>query len=125
MFEQLTKITVDVFRAVLGASAASAGTFRILITAKVGNEEKPMLLVGNAHGQIEDGHIIAIFNPDEAILGKVIADCAYAPGSLKEKISGKCDAMIELWVDAYKTDGVSEISRYKSTEQKPAKFIIK
>jgi hypothetical protein len=125
MIEQLTKIAVDIFKAVLSTSAESGGTFRILITAKIAEEDKPVLLVGNAHSRVEDGHVIAILNPDEAILEKIVAGCSYAQGLLIEEVSGKCDAMVELWVDAYKADGVSQISKYKTRELKPAKFVIK
>src|SRR5688572_6741997 len=100
MFEDLTRIAVDVFKIILRSSAESGGTFRVLITAKVGNEEKPLLLVGNAHGHIEDGHVIAVWNPDRTILEKVEGGVAYASGLLKELVSGNCDAMLELWIDA-------------------------
>ena len=127
MFDKLTKIAVDIFKVVLISSAENGGTFRILITAKVveEEEEKPLLLVGNAHSRIEDGHVIAVFNPDQEILKSLVAGCAYAPGLLKQEVSGKCDAMIELWIDAYKTDGVSKISKYQARQPKPAKFEVR
>ena len=43
---------------------------------------------------------------------------------LKDIVGGKCDAMLDLWIDAYKKDSVSEISSYKSRTPKDAKFKI-
>jgi len=58
-------------------------------------------------------------------LDQVIAGCSYPNDILKEIVSGNCDAMLELWIDAYKKDGVIELSRYKARKPKPAKFSIK
>lgn len=125
MIQQLTDIAVGIFRPVLSVSAESGGTFRILITARVNGEEKPLLLIGNAHSRIEDGHVIAVLNPDAAIVEKLIAGCAYSASLLKSEVAGKCDGMVHLWIDAYKNDGVSEISRYKAKTPKPPKFEIR
>lgn len=125
MHEELKKTAVSVFDSVLKASAAHGGTFRLLITAKVGETEKPLLLIGNAHSDVEDGHVISILNPDESLLAEVDAGCAYSSDRLKEIVGGKCDAMLELWIDAYKKEGVSELSRYKAREPKAAKFSIR
>jgi hydroxyethylthiazole kinase-like sugar kinase family protein len=124
MLDEMKKIAVNIFSNILPLSAAHHGTFRLLITAKIAGAEKPILIVGNAHSDVEDGHIIAVLNPDEDILNKIVAGCAYG-GLLKNIVSGKCDAMLDLWVDAYKTDGVSELSSYKAREPKPAKFTIR
>jgi hypothetical protein len=79
MHEEMKKISVSIFDSVLKVSAAHGGTFRILITAKIDGIEKPLLLVGNAHSDVEDGHIISVLNPDQNLLDQVIAGCAY-PG---------------------------------------------
>ncbi len=86
--------------------------------------EKPLLVVGNAHGQVEDGHVIAILNPAEelAVSSKVAAGTAYPTGFLKEVVSGRCDAMVELWIDAYKENKVSRIESYVSRSPQPAPF---
>ncbi|MGE0086574.1 MAG: hypothetical protein AB7S75_19375 [Desulfococcaceae bacterium] len=83
------------------------------------------LIVGNAHREVEDGHCIAIINPDESLLTQVVAGCAYTGDTLKNIVKGKCDLMIEIWIDVYKKDGVSEISRYQSRNMEPAKFTVK
>ena len=124
MLEELKIITEKLFRSVLSISAKNSGTFRLLITARIGEMEKPLLIVGNAHSDIEDGHVIAVFNPDEDIIENVYAGCVYMGDQLKDIVGGKCDAMLDLWIDAYKKDSVSEISSYKSRTPKDAKFKI-
>lgn len=125
MINEIKEIAVNVFSTLLRVSADHDGTFRLLLTVQVGEFTKPLLILGNAHRKIEDGHCIAILNPDNDVLDQVIAGCAYMGSSLKDVIQGKCDAMIELWIDAYKKDGVSEISKYQSRSPQPPKFNIK
>ena len=131
MHEELKRITETVFRSVLSVSAAQGGTFRLLITARVGEAEKPLLMVGNAHSEGEEGHVIAVFNPDEDLMVQVLAGIIYdssflIPGntSLKELVKGKCDAMIHLQMDTDTNNGVREISSYESRTPKAAKFKI-
>ena len=92
---RVKEIAESVFRSVLKVSADSQGTFRLIISAKIDNEEKPLLILGNAHGEIEDGHCIAILNPDEDILSdeRVIAGSSYAGDTLKNLVQGRCDLM--------------------------------
>ncbi len=131
MHEELKRITETVFRSVLSVSAAQGGTFRLLITARVGEAEKPLLMVGNAHSEGKEGHVIAVFNPDEDLMMQVLAGIIYdssflIPGnaSLKELVKGKCDVMIHLQMDADTKNGVREISSYESRTPKAAKFKI-
>lgn len=122
----IKEISVKYFTEVLKISASQNGTFRTLLTIPVEEDNKPLLILGNAHSKIEDGHCIAILNPDEDIVEnkKVIAGCSYG-NYLKEIVSGKCDLMLEIWIDAYKENGVTIISSYKSKTPKPAKFTVK
>lgn len=124
MTDEIKKIAVRLFESVLGVSADHGGTFRLLVTAQVGEVDKPLLVLGNAHRKVEDGHCIAILNPNKDLLDKVTAGCSYMGSSLKDIVAGNCDAMIELWIDAYKKDGVCEISTYNSRSPQPAKFSI-
>ena len=125
MIENVKQIAVDLFGCILKASADDNGTFKVLVTAKIGDSAKPLLLVGNAHSRIEDGHCIVVLNPNESLFNDVSAGCVYYGDTLKDIVLGKCDLMLELWIDAYKKDSVVEISRYQSREVKPAKFSIK
>lgn len=125
VINEIKEIAVNVFNTLLRVSADHGGTFRLLLTVQIGDETKPLLILGNAHRKIEDGHCIAILNPDNEAIDQVIAGCAYMGSSLKDIVQGKCDAMVELWIDAYKKDGVGEISKYLSRSPKPSKFTIK
>ncbi len=54
--EQIQQVAVNTFLAIMPSSADDNGAFRMLMTAKVGDEVKPLLLIGNIHGRVEDGH---------------------------------------------------------------------
>ena len=127
MIGQLQELAASLFLSVLKISADHQGRFRLLVTAKVNGEEKPLLIVGNAHGQVEDGHVIAILNPTEelALSNKIVAGTTYTFGLLKKIVSGQCDAMVELWVDAYKDNKVRPIERYVSRSPQPPRFKIR
>ncbi|MGR4069251.1 hypothetical protein [Billgrantia sp. C5P2] len=127
MVDQLQEVAAALFLSVLKVSADHQGTFRLLVTSKIDGEEKPLLVVGNAHGQVEDGHAIAILNPTEELAssGKVAAGTAYPSDLLKEIVAGQCDAMVELWIDAYKNDRVSRIEGYASRSPQTARFKIR
>lgn len=63
--EQVKKTAVSSFHNILRASADHNGRFRMVMTTRTGGAEKPLLIVGNAHGIVEDGHCIAVLNPDK------------------------------------------------------------
>lgn len=127
MIDQLQETVTSLFLAVLKVSADHQGTFRLIVTANVDGEEKPLLVVGNAHRHVEDGHVIGVLNPVEEIVQstKVAAGVTYTGDLLKEIVAGKCDAMVELWIDAYKNDKVARISSYISRNRQPAKFKVR
>lgn len=60
MIDQLQETVTSLFLAVLKVSADHQGTFRLIVTANVDGEEKPLLVVGNAHRHVEDGHVIGV-----------------------------------------------------------------
>jgi hypothetical protein len=127
MIDQLQEMTTALFLSVLKVSADHQGLFRLLVTSKVDGEEKPLLVVGNAHGQAEDGHVIAVLNPTEelATSRKVAAGVRYPPGSLKKIVSGQCDGMVELSIRASKEDKVYRDERYINRSPQPARFKIR
>ena len=124
LVETVKQIAVSFFRSILPFSAAQNGTFKALLSAKVGDEVKPLLLIGNAHSKIEDGHCIAVLNPDKTLVDSIIAGCGYDTGILKWKVAKRCDIALDVWVDAYKTDGVFVGTRYRSRSPQPAKFAV-
>jgi hypothetical protein len=124
--EQIQKVAVNTFLAILPASADDNAAFRMLLTVKVGDEVKPLLLIGNVHGKIEDGHVLAVLNPDKELCEQFIAGVAYTHGILKEIVAKRCDLAILFWIDAYmKVNPVKVYTKYQAKESKPSKFVVK
>lgn len=75
-----------------------------------------VMLVGYVSHNIEDGSCIAVLNPDESIKEALKPNVGYNSGILKEIVAQKCDALIQVWVDAYKPkkDRLSILTKYKS-----------
>ena len=121
--EKMTNVADTIFRSILKTSADRSGVFRVMITIEHDQEEKPLMVVGNAHPTHEDGHCIAVLNPDESVQKEIRGGVAYG-GGVKEYVQGKCDAMVELWIDAYKKDGTSVLSSYTTRSPKQPKFEV-
>ena len=77
------------------------GPFRCLTAIYLEGAAMPVLMVGTADGQVEDGEAIVLLNPDEDLLDRFKPGVGYHGGLLKEIVSGKCDAMLHVWLDAY------------------------
>lgn len=124
--EQVKQTAASSFDNILRASAHHNGRFRMVLTTRAGDTDKPLLIVGNAHGVVEDGHCIAVLNPDQALVDQIRPGCAYGVGGLKEIVSKRCDLALDLWIDAYKEPehAVSVIARYRARNPQPAKFIV-
>jgi hypothetical protein len=123
---EVKDIAVDIFDSVLKASADSGGIFRVLITAKIEGKEKPLLIVGNANSSFEDGSCIAVLNPDKDVLQRIQGGVYYHNDILKKTVQGKCDLMVELWIDAYiKKDGVCMTTKYQACESREVTFEIR
>lgn len=124
--KQIQQTAVNAFLAFLPASAADNGVFRVLLTAKVDDEVKPLLLIGNAHCRVEDGHCLAVLNPDRELCDRLVAGCAYTHGILKEIVAKRCDLALFVWIDAYmKASPVKVVTKYQAKEAKPAKFVVR
>lgn len=124
--EEIKQAAVSSFRNILRASADHNGRFRMVMTTRAGGADKPLLIVGNAHGVVEDGHCIAILNPDKELVDLIKPGCAYGKQGLKEIVSKRCDLALDLWIDSYKEPehAVSVISRYRARQPSPAKFAV-
>jgi len=107
--------------------AGNGSKFKGMFTMRVGEDEVPVLILGNAHFPIEDGDAIAVLNPDPDLQEKLHAGTAYLGGLLKEIVSGKCDAMVHVWLDAYKTPEIGEtiIEKYVSRVRKQTKYEVR
>lgn len=116
----------------LDALIASAGEgrapFRCLTAIYLNGAAMPMLMVGRADGQAEDGEAIVLLNPDEDLLDRFKPGVGYHGGLLKEIVSGKCDAMLHVWLDAYVkgADRAKVLASYKPrTAAGAPKFLVK
>lgn len=89
------------------------GTIRALFTLNIDGSPKPVLLIGSAHGSHKDGEVIAILNPDHELLDRLQPGLGYSGGLLKEIVTGRCDAMVRVWIEAYRKDPSSIIDRYR------------
>jgi hypothetical protein len=123
--EQIKQVAVNTFLAILPASGDDNAAFRMLMTVKVGDEVKPLLLIGNVHGKIEDGHILAALNPDKELCERFVAGVAYTHGILKEIVAKRCDLAILFWIDAYmKVNPVKVYTKYEAKKAMPSKFVV-
>jgi hypothetical protein len=124
LVERIKAIAVAHFLAVLYASADHQAPFKLLITIQVDGEPKPLLLVGTAHGRVEDGSCIAILNPDQELIDKLSGCWGANSAIFKEAVAKKCDLAVALWIDAYKVNGVDNGIIYIAKQPKPAKFVV-
>jgi hypothetical protein len=93
--------------------------FKSIVTIAVDGSMKPLLIFGNAHGRVEDGHCTLVLNPRRSLISR-LTPSAYSEGLLKKIVSGKCDLMISLWFDHYKkTNRVGVLAKYKSSKSLP------
>ncbi|WP_240989940.1 hypothetical protein [Cupriavidus taiwanensis] len=100
------------------------GGFKGLFTLNVDGVPKPVLLVGSAHGSHDDGEVIAVLNPDSEVNEKLAPGVAYNGASLKEIVPGRCDAMVHVWIDAYKSDRFTVIEKYTARAPVGPKFKV-
>lgn len=121
--EQIKQVAVSTFLAILKNNAGDNGKFRMLLTVKVGDEIKPMLLLGTAHSRVEDGHVLAVLNPDRELCD-TLSSSGYDSSLLKEVVRKGCDAALGLWIDAYQPDSVTVTGKYLAQESKPSKFAV-
>jgi len=97
---QLEKIAKEQLLVALQNSPVHNGRFRCLITSEIDDKPTPILMVGNAHRQFQDGHVIAVSNPSQNVMERLSAGCGYFRSHLKEIVKGECDEMVHIWVIA-------------------------
>ena len=122
--ERLMNAATDIF---LGALKHTdhGGNFKGIFTLNVDGAPKPVLLVGSAHGSHEDGQVTAVLNPDRDVIEKLEPGVGYHGGLLKEIVAGKCDAMVHVWIDAYKDDRFTVLEKYAARESVASKFEVR
>ncbi|KFB73747.1 MAG: hypothetical protein AW09_000994 [Candidatus Accumulibacter phosphatis] len=119
---QMKTLVAGVLRSVLAASPENNGTFRLVVTTSIGDTSKPVLIVGNAHRRFEDAHGIAVLNPDQRLLDEIRPGVGYNHGILKEIVSGRCDAMVDVWLVG---DNVRQGCTYRARQKRPASFMVR
>ena len=122
--DEVRELAVGYFKAILPISASDNGLFKGVITGKFDGTAKPVLLLGNAHSRMEDGHCIAIVNPDKELVDELTPGCGYSASILREIVAKRCDLAMDVWVDAYKKNGIYASQVYKTRTPQPAKFAV-
>ncbi|MEE8056895.1 MAG: hypothetical protein V3T17_03525 [Pseudomonadales bacterium] len=124
--KKIEKISVSIFGTMLEHSVDQKGSFRVVLNAVINSDEaKPLLLLGNAHRNFEDGNVIAILNPDRDLLNEMSANVGYSGSILKEIVAKRCDIMVQFWIDAYKKNASSILDSYQSKTPQASKFQVK
>ncbi|MDR9836787.1 MULTISPECIES: hypothetical protein [Herbaspirillum] len=121
----LAEIAFDVLTPLI-KYAGAASPFKAKITVRHGDADFPLLIVGSAHQPQEDGQVIAVLNPDLDLESAIHAGCAYHGPLLKDIVSGKCNAMVMVWLDAYKRPeaGRTILASYVSRSPSAPKFKV-
>ena len=120
---QVEKVAVDLWNNVLSVSPEDNGPFKMLVSMKTGDSTKPLLLVGNVHGRIQDGYCIAVLNPDKSLCDELVPG-GYSHKLLTEIVARRCDLMVNVWIDACKDRPVSSVRKYTARKCMPAKFVV-
>ena len=121
VLQQLQAMSAGILKSVIAAAPASDGTFRMTVTVQLGNAVKPLLIMGKAHRQYDDGRCLAILNPDKGLLSEFSPEVGYEPITVKELVAGRCDAMIYFWLVG---DRVDTMGSYRARHRRPATFVV-
>lgn len=124
MRKEVERLALEYMSMVIKTSGLADSLFRSVLEINFDGETKPLLLVGHAHPKIEDGHIIAIVNPDISLISQINPGCAYNRMHLKEMVSKKCDLMLDLFIEVYKTKKIQHSNHYKQRKSSKPKFKI-
>lgn len=92
--QHLRQLAAKQFWGVLPGSPGVHGWFKALATVEIDGELKPLLLVGSAHRNYQDGYCIAVLNPEQALVDEIPPGCAYTDSVLREQVRKRCDAAV-------------------------------
>ena len=124
MKDIIAEKAAKIFLTMLNVTSYKDGTFRVMVSIDINEQKKPLMIIGTTHPDVEDGQCIAILNPDQELIERLQAGVGYNKGILKEIVSKKCDAMVHLWIDAYKNNKVTVINYYMSRSLNSSKFKV-
>lgn len=92
--QHLQQLAARQFWSVLPGSPDAHGRFKAVVTTEIEGETKPLLLVGSAHRNFDDGYCIAVLNPEHALIDEIPPGCAYNDLILREQVRQRCDAAV-------------------------------
>lgn len=121
--DKVEKAATSLYLCALKHSAETDSEFSTLINVNFDGNVKPLLVVGRAYRLRGQGHCMVTLNPDKSLLSKLLPGSAYHKLDLIEIVQGKCDLMLDFWIDNY---GIrcGHKNQYRSRKASPAKFSI-
>lgn len=93
-----------------------------MTTTKIDGEAKPVLVVGNAHADFDDGHVIAVLNPEQSLADEIKPGVGYGSANLKAKARGICDTLVDVFVTGSNTPNPS--CTYRARKPEPTRFFV-
>lgn len=120
---QLSALAETSIRAAISHAPKSDGLFLSMTTENIGGETKPVLMVGNAHAEYDDGHAIVVLNPEESLLSEIEPGVAYGSASLKAIARKRCDLLLDVFVVGRNPARTNRI--YRARKAVPARFSVK
>jgi hypothetical protein len=91
--QQMMDVATGVMNGIFITTGKSDVYFKQMIELEKG-QGKQLLVVGSVHRDYDDGHVIAVLNPDEALLPNLEGGMAYDGALLKYLVAERCKAMV-------------------------------
>ena len=124
----ITKRLIEIAeKAIVDKLASKEGEdIQQVTTFSIDNQIMPLFIVGHVSQKIEDGSCVVLLNPEKELINRIEPSTHYPSAILKEIISKKCDCMVQIWVDAYKTGSgrLTTMSKYKSRSASKPRFTV-
>lgn len=111
--QQMFDVATGVMNGICITSGKPDVAFKKTIELAHGGE-KNLLVVGSVHRDYDDGHCVAVLNPDDELAAKLDGGIGYPSLILNEMVTGRCKAMVLVMCSGRKTHMVSSyLSRKK------------
>ena len=92
-FQQMMDVATGVMNGIFITAGKPDVYFKQMIELDRG-QGKNLLVVGSVHRDYDDGHVIAVLNPADALLPNIESGVAYNSELLKELVARRCKAMV-------------------------------
>ena len=106
LLRQMETSAFHVMAGVIDGSPQENSPFVLRIGVKIGEETRPLVLIGSMHRSFNDGNCIVLVNADQQLEQEVKPACAYSKKLLKDIVRKRCDAMSMVNFVAGKTTTV-------------------